>query len=98
MPLADVVRPAVSTLMRHQLWRALTMLGICIGVGVSICGVAVGEGASPEIDEQIQSLGDNLIWIEAGSRKANGVRTGIRGTKSLLLSDAKAIQEQVPWS
>jgi len=98
MPFTDVVRTAVRALRRHRLRSLLTMLGICIGVGVSICGVAVGEGASPEIDEQIQSLGDNLIWIEAGSRKANGVRTGIHGTKSLLLSDAKAIQEQVPWS
>jgi len=96
MPFTDVVRTAVRALRRHRLRSLLTMLGICIGVGAFICSVAVGEGASREIDEQIQSLGDNLIWIEAGNRNVNGVRTGTHGTKSLLLSDAKAIQEQVP--
>ena len=96
MHLVEVVRAALRALTRHPLRSALTMLGICIGVGAFICSVAVGEGASSQIDEQIHSLGDNLIWIEAGTRNVNGVRTGTHGTKSLLLSDAKAIQEQIP--
>ena len=96
MPLVEVIRAALRALTRNPLRSALTMLGICIGVGAFICSVAVGEGASSQIDEQIHSLGDNRIWIEAGNRNVNGVRTGTHGTKSLLLSDAKAIQEQIP--
>jgi len=73
----------------------LAMLGISIGVGAFICSVAVGEGASSQIQEQIRSLGENMIWIEAGNRNVNGVRTGTHGTRSLTQGDARAIQEQV---
>jgi putative ABC transport system permease protein len=72
------------------------MLGIIIGVGAVICSVAVGTGASNQIQQQISNLGDNMIWIEAGGRSVNGVRTGTRGTKTLVLPDARAIQQQIP--
>ena len=72
------------------------MLGIMIGVGAVICSVAIGEGASYQIQEQIRNIGDNMIWIEAGGRAVNGVRTGSRGMKSLTLEDVKAIRDQVP--
>jgi len=75
---------------------ALTMLGIIIGVGAVIASVAVGEGASEQIQQQISSLGDNMVWIEAGGRSVNGVRTGTRGTKTLVLADAKAIEQETP--
>jgi putative ABC transport system permease protein len=96
MPLVEVIRTAWRALARNALRSTLTVLGVCIGVGAFICSVAVGEGASSQIDEQIHSLGDNMIWIEAGNRNVNGVRTGTHGTKSLMLSDAKAIEEQIP--
>src|SRR5215467_304297 len=96
MRLVEVIRAALRALTRNALRSALTMLGVCIGVGAFICSVAVGEGASSQIEEQIHSLGDNMIWIEAGNRNVNGVRTGTHGTKSLTVADAKAIQEQVP--
>jgi putative ABC transport system permease protein len=74
----------------------LTMLGIIIGVGAVICSVAVGTGASNQIQKQIANLGDNMVWVEAGGRSVNGVRTGTKGTKTLVLADAKAIQQQIP--
>ena len=93
MPLAAGIRIALRALRRNTLRSVLSMLGISIGVGAFICSVAVGLGASSQIEAQIQSLGDNLIWIEAGSRNVNGVRTGSYGTKSLTLEDARAIQQ-----
>jgi putative ABC transport system permease protein len=92
----ELLRIALRELARNTLRSALTMLGISIGVGAFICSVAVGQGASSQIDDQIRSLGENLIWIEAGSRNVNGVRTGTHGTKSLTLADLKAIQQQIP--
>jgi len=41
-------------------------------------------------------LGENFIWIEAGNRNVNGVRTGTHGTQSLTLRDMYAIQQQIP--
>jgi len=95
MRLTEVVRSALRALARHKLRSTLTVLGISIGVGAFICSVAVGEGAARQIQEQIRSLGENMIWIEAGGRNVNGVRTGTHGTRSLTQGDARAIQEQV---
>ncbi len=96
MRVAEVVRIALRALARHKLRSALTLLGISIGVGAFICSVAVGEGASQQVREQIRSLGENMIWVEAGGRNVSGVRTGTHGTRSLTHGDARAIQEQVP--
>ena len=92
----EMLRVAVRALARNKMRSVLTMLGIIIGVGAVICSVAVGEGASNQVQEQIRSIGDNMVWIEAGGRNVNGLRTGARGTKSLTLGDAKAIVQQVP--
>jgi putative ABC transport system permease protein len=96
MHLALVIRIVLRALARHTMRSMLAMLSISIGVGAFICSVAVGQGASSQIEEQIRNLGDNLIWIEAGGRNVNGVRTGMHGTMSLTLWDARAIQQQIP--
>jgi putative ABC transport system permease protein len=74
---------------------ALTMLGITIGIGAVICTIAIGQGGSEQIQSQLDNLGDNLVWIEAGGRNVNGVRTGNGATKTLLLDDATAIKQTV---
>ena len=95
MRVAEIVLIALRALARNKMRSALTVLGISIGVGSFICSVAVGEGASHQVQEQIRSLGENMIWVEAGGRNVNGVRTGTHGTRSLTQGDARAIQEQV---
>ena len=96
MGLISILRVAILALARNKMRSVLTMLGIIIGVAAVICSVAVGAGASSQIQQQIANLGDNMIWVEAGGRSVNGVRTGSKGTKTLLLLDAKAIQQQIP--
>jgi putative ABC transport system permease protein len=95
MEITAVLRLAVQALARNKMRSMLTMLGVIIGVGAVICSVAVGQGASSQIQKQISNLGDNMVWIEAGGRSVNGVRTGSKGTKTLVLGDAKAIQQQI---
>ena len=96
MSLTLVLRIALRALARHTLRSALSMLGISIGVGAFLCSVAVGQGAARQIEDEIRSLGENFIWIEAGNRNVNGVRTGTHGTQSLTLRDMVAIQQQIP--
>ena len=96
MDFAEVFRVALRALGRNKMRTTLTMLGMIIGVGAVICTVAIGEGAANQVQEQIRNMGDNMIWIEAGGRNLNGVRTGTRGTKSLTLADAKAVEQQIP--
>src|SRR5712664_162171 len=92
----EVIRVALRTLGRNKLRTALTMLGITIGIAAVICTVAIGEGGSSRIREQLQNLGDNFVWVEAGSRNFKGVRTGTGNTTTLTARDATAILEAVP--
>ena len=95
MHFRNILREAFAGLKRDALRSALTILGIAMGVGAFICVVAIGNAGSSRIEDQLQSLGDNFIWIEAGSRGVNGVRSGARGTRSLVQGDADAILHQV---
>src|SRR6267143_897286 len=97
MPFTLVLRIALRALRRNTLRTVLSMLGISIGVGAFICSVAVGQGATRQIEDQIRSLGENFIWIEAGNRNVNGVRTGTHGTQSLTVRDAYVLQAQIPF-
>src|SRR5258708_8308926 len=96
MDFGAVLRVALRALARNKMRTVLTMLGIIIGVGAVICTVAIGEGASNQVQEQIRNMGDNIVFISAGSVNQHGVHLGSSATKTLTLGDAKAIQQQVP--
>ena len=91
----DIFRMALRALRRNRLRTALTMLGIMIAIAAVICTVAVGQGATQQIEDQLTALGINMIWIEAGGRNVNGVRTGNGATKTLTVEDAEAILANV---
>ncbi len=91
----EVIRVALRALARNKMRTILTMLGIIIGVGAVICTVAIGEGASEQVQQQIQSLGTNMIMLFAGSVNSNGVRMGSEATKTLTADDAYAILDHV---
>jgi len=82
---------ALRALRVNRMRSALTMLGIIIGVAAVIAMVAVGSGATERIQQQIQSIGSNLIIVSPGSVSSNGVRLGSGATASLTEDDAKAI-------
>src|SRR5689334_8750087 len=73
----------------------LTVLGITIGIAAVICVVAIGKAGQARVEQQLNNLGDNFVWIEAGGRAVNGVRTGTHDTKTLVYADAVAIKNQV---
>src|ERR1019366_10544248 len=87
---------ALFALLRNKLRSLLTVLGITIGIAAVICVVAIGKAGQAQVEEQLNNLGDNLVWIEAGGRAVNGVRTGSHGTNTLVLADMIAIKNQVP--
>jgi putative ABC transport system permease protein len=84
-------RIALRALKVNRLRSALTMLGIIIGVAAVIAMVGVGAGATRRIQQQIQSIGSNLIIVLPGSISANGVRLGSGAVATLTQDDAKAI-------
>jgi len=87
---------AMKSLRRNLIRTFLTVLGLVVGIAAFICVVGVGKAGSAKVEHELQKLGDNMIWIEAGSRATNGVRFGTRETKSLNLEDARAVFAEIP--
>ncbi|HSR56987.1 MAG TPA: ABC transporter permease [Candidatus Binataceae bacterium] len=87
---------AVRALERNKTRAALTMLGIFIGVAAVIAMVAVGNGARLAVEQQIQSLGTNLLVVLPGATTSAGVRAGFGSISTLTVGDAEAIQKGVP--
>ncbi|WP_134499763.1 ABC transporter permease [Microvirga pakistanensis] len=96
MSMVETIRIAWRAVWANLLRSMLTMLGIIIGVAALITMVAVGTGAQNQIDEQIRSLGANLLTIQPGSLNQGGVRLGTGSRQTLSEADAAAIAEEVP--
>src|SRR5436309_5739113 len=96
MSYATLLGSALWALLANKLRSLLTVLGITIGIAAVICVVAIGRAGQAQVERQLNNLGDNFVWIEAGGRAVNGVRTGTHGTKTLTTGDAIAIRNQIP--
>ncbi len=96
MNFLNIMKVSTRSLGRNKLRSFLTMLGIIIGVGAVIAMMAVGTGAQVSIQQQIASLGTNVILIFPGSLNQGGVRTGTGSVTTLNADDLAAIQTQCP--
>ncbi len=93
MLFGEIVIVALQSI-RANLFRAtLTMLGIIIGVGAVITMLAAGAGAQKRIDDQIASLGANILTINASNFFAGGVS---RDRQTLIIDDADALSQRRP--
>ena len=90
------LRAAGRALARNKLRSALTMLGIFIGVAALIAMVAVGQGANQAVQEQIASLGTNLLIVMPGAVTSSGVRAGFGSRSTLTAADGEAIPKEDP--
>jgi putative ABC transport system permease protein len=75
---------------------ALTILGIVIGIAAVIVLIAVGEGATKTVTQNISALGSNLIVVIPGSA-AGAVSQGIGTAQTLTMSDANILQKQLQY-
>ena len=90
------LRIALRALRTNKLRSALTMLGIIIGVAAVIVMIGVGGGAQARVEEQIKSLGANIMIIIPGSTTSGGMRMGGGSAQTLTEDDAKAIGIEIP--
>jgi putative ABC transport system permease protein len=90
----STVRISFRALWVNKMRSFLTMLGIIIGVGAVIAMLAVGQGASRKIAEQISSMGSNMILIMSGAQTSGGIRMGMGTQMTLTLDDAAAIERE----
>ncbi|MBF2035910.1 MAG: ABC transporter permease [Leptolyngbyaceae cyanobacterium T60_A2020_046] len=95
MDFTESLQMAVKTLTANKLRSSLTMLGIIIGNASVIAMVGIGEGAQKYINEQLQTLGPNVLFIVPGNRQTRELG-GLEIPRTLVVADADAIQAQVP--
>jgi putative ABC transport system permease protein len=95
MNLSMTLRIALKALGRNKMRSSLTMLGIIIGVGAVIAMIAIGSGAKARIQEQIASMGSNLLIVLSGSATSGGIRFGSGSVPTLTVEDSKAIASEL---
>src|ERR1700694_5980154 len=93
--LLQTVPSALSALRANKGRSILTTLGIIICVAAVIAIVALGEGASASVANQLAGLGTNLLTIMPGSSSSGGARSGAGSARTLKASDADAISQQI---
>ena len=96
MNIRNILKVALRSMGRNKMRSFLTMLGIIIGVGAVIAMMAIGQGAQYNIEQQIATLGVNVLLIFPGSSNQGGVRGGMGSMTSLTADDLEAIKTQCP--
>ncbi len=84
---------ALRSIRRNLLRSFLTVLGIVIGVAAVITMVTLGSGATQAIQDQISSLGTNLLQVRPGQRLGPGGGGG--SAPSFREADGEAIASQI---
>ncbi|RYZ39077.1 MAG: ABC transporter permease, partial [Sphingobacteriales bacterium] len=99
MNIPNLIRIAIRALQRNKLRAFLTMLGIIIGVAAVIAMVAIGQGSKKSIQDQLSSMGSNMITIRANSNQTvgGGARLESAALQTLTLEDIKAIEKQATY-
>ncbi len=92
MRLSEAVQIAWEAILKNKVRSFLTMLGIIIGVSAVIIMVGISAGTEATIQDQITSLGSNLIFVQGAMTRGG---PGQAPTGGLVFDDAAAIQEGV---
>lgn len=86
MNFLQAIKMAFKSILANKLRSLLTMLGIIIGVTAVIALVALGQGATKSVTEQVESLGTNLLTVNIAGRGS---------ATTLNAADADAISDRV---
>ena len=89
----EVIRIAWEAIVKNTVRSILTMLGIIIGVAAVIIMIAISAGTEASIQDQITSLGSNLVFVQSSFTRGGPGQGGPSG--GLVFDDATAIAEAV---
>ncbi len=90
----STLRIALNSLKVNKMRSILTSLGIIIGVSAVIIMLAIGQGANKKVQENLESMGSNLLTIRSSSAKTGGVSMGLGSKPTLNIKDLSAIRMQ----
>ncbi len=97
MKITKSIKISRNQLLSNKLRTFFSLVGIIIGVSAVIIMVAIGNGAQKEVLSKIESMGTNLIIVNAGQVQKSVGRQQIRGTvTSLTLKDVTVLASECP--
>jgi putative ABC transport system permease protein len=96
MSVLGIIRIALKSLTRNKTRTFLTMLGIIIGVAAVITMIAIGQGAKQVVDDQISSMGTNVVMVMSNFTNTQSTARQAAGSGNTLEEgDVDAIRDQV---
>ncbi|MDX2216059.1 MAG: ABC transporter permease [Oculatellaceae cyanobacterium bins.114] len=96
VPAIEIVSMAGAAILANRLRSGLTMLGVVIGIGSVIAISSIGQGVQKSTEQQIQSLGADILQVSAGAARSGNVVQSMGSSSTLTWEDAKAIQMEAP--
>jgi len=94
MHFKNLLKVAVKSILKSRMRSLLTALGIIIGVAAVVVMVAIGDGAQIQVEQQIASLGSNMIIVFPGSITSGGIRMGAGSINRFTMEDVDKIRNE----
>ncbi len=85
------IAQAFQAILANKMRSFLSVLGILVGVASVIAMMALGEGAKASMQEQLKSMGSNMLSIRAGSAKIRGAAQGAGAVARFTFPDVEEI-------
>ncbi|WP_309122635.1 ABC transporter permease [Paenibacillus sp.] len=86
---------AFKSILGNKMRSLLTMLGIIIGVAAVIALVAIGQGATKQVTEQVQGLGTNLLTVNILGR---GSTSTLAYDQATSLGELEGVEYAAPYN
>ncbi|MCE1188215.1 MAG: ABC transporter permease [Ignavibacteria bacterium] len=93
MKFKNILMAAVKSILKSRMRSLLTTLGIIIGVAAVIVMVSIGAGAQQQVEQQIASLGSNLLIIFPGASNTGGVNRGAGSINRFTMDDVNMLKD-----
>ena len=93
MEARELIVESFGTLSLNKIRTGLAMLGVVIGIGSVIALVSLGQASQRSVENQIKSLGSNLLTVSPGAQTQGGIRGMAGGATTLTNEDAQAIKD-----
>jgi macrolide transport system ATP-binding/permease protein len=87
---------AVQSILSNKMRSFLSVLGILVGVASVIAMMALGEGAKAAMQEDLKSMGSNMLSIRGGSAKIRGAAQGAGAVARFTFKDVEDISQLRP--
>lgn len=92
----DYFIQAFRSLVANKMRSILSVLGVMIGVASLISMLAVGTGAQKAIEDQVASMGSNLLMVHARASTRGGISSDTGPRLRLVFEDIEDLKRNIP--